>query len=203
MLKLTHDMKRLFYIIIAAFALVLTAGAQIEIKKLTFGYLDYEKVLQSMADYANTQVAMQGLREQYDKEAVYNEEKFFKMYSDYIQGQKTFPEDIMLKRQKELQVAMDQGIKFREESEKLLRDAEEELLKPIEEKLDSAIALVAKDRGLAFVLNRKKHNYPFINAADGIDITELVNMVLAGLPLPKQEPENVVATGAEAVVNEN
>ena len=130
---------------------------------------------------------MQGIREQYDKEAAYNEDKFFKMYSDYIQGQKTFPEDIMLKRQKELQVAMDQGIKFREESEKLLHTAEAELIKPIENKLDSAIAVVAKDRALAFVLNTEGHAYPFINPADGIDITELVTLVLAGQPLPKAD----------------
>lgn len=196
-------MKRVSYIIAATLALVLTVSAQTEVHKLTFGYLDYNKVLQSMPDYAVAQSSMQGLREQYDKEAQYNEDKFFKMYSDYIQGQKSFPEDIMLKRQKELQVAMDQGLKFREESEKLLRNAENELLKPLEQKLDSAIAVVANVRGLAFVLSREGHNYPFVNPNDGIDITELVALVLAGQPLPKPEPAAVVSPSAKALPTEN
>ena len=179
-------MRRLFFIALIA---LFTSGqwSKGNAQKLTFGYLNYTQVLHSMTDYATAQTTMQGIREQYDKEAAYNEDKFFKMYSDYIQGQKTFPEDIMLKRQKELQVAMDQGIKFREESDKLLRTAKAELIAPIEQKLDSAIAVVAKDRGLAFVLNTEGHAYPFINPADGVDITALVNLVLVGQPLPKVE----------------
>ena len=109
------------------------------------------------------------------------------MYSEYIQGQKTFPEDIMLKRQKELQVAMDQGLQFRKESEKLRQAAEAELMAPVQAKLDSAIAVVAHDRELAFVLNTEAHACPFINPANGVDITPLVNLVLAGHPLPKAD----------------
>lgn len=179
-------MKRIFFIALTALALV-AAKVETKAQKLTFGYLNYTQTLQSMDDYATAQTAMQGIREQYDKEAAYNEDRFFKMYSEYIQGQKSFPEDIMLKRQKELQVAMDQGIKFREESDKLLRNAEAELYKPIEQKLDSAIAVVAKEKGLSFVLNTEQHAYPFINPDDGVDITELVKLVLAGQPLPKEE----------------
>lgn len=190
-------MKRTTSIIIATLALMLVGSIDCAAQKLTFGYINYTKTLHSMADYATAQTTMQGLREQYDKEAAYNEDKFFKMYSDYIQGQKSFPEDIMLKRQKELQVAMDQGIKFREESEKLLRTAEAELTKPIEHKLDSAIAVVAKDRGLAFVLNTEGHSYPFINPADGIDITPLVSLVLAGQPLPKNDTPTIAPKESE------
>lgn len=196
-------MKRISYLIAAALSLMLVATTPSAAQKFAFGHLDYARALQGMPDYATAQATMQGLREQYDKEAAYNEDKFFKMYSDYIQGQKSFPEDIMLKRQKELQVAMDQGIKFREDSEKLLRDAEGELIKPLEQKLDSAIAVVAKDRNLAFVLNTEAHACPFINPADGIDITDLVSLVLAGLPLPKIEPAAVEPVEPAAVVTEN
>ncbi|MBR4783100.1 MAG: OmpH family outer membrane protein [Bacteroidaceae bacterium] len=179
-------MKRFSFFFITA-AMLLIGSTQSRAQKISFGYLNYTEVLQSMTEYATAQSSMNTLREQYDKEAIYNEDKFFKMYSEYIQGQKSFPEDIMLKRQKELQVAMDQGIKFREDSEKLLRKAESELISPIEQKLDSAIAVVARTRNLAFVLNREGHACPYVNPADGIDITPLVKLVLAGQPLPKEE----------------
>lgn len=195
-------MKRTLFLGVAAL-LLLAANIDAVAQRLTFGYLNYTQVLHSMADYATAQTTMQGIREQYDKEAAYNEDKFFKMYSDYIQGQKTFPEDIMLKRQKELQVAMEQGIKFREESEKLLRTAEAELCQPLEQKLDSAIAVVAQARGLAFVLNTEQHAYPFINPNDGIDITDLVNLVLAGQPLPKTETTANAPKETGVVAEEN
>lgn len=179
-------MKRL--LLISTFAIIVSAQwLTVSAQKLTFGYLNYTQVLHSMADYATAQTTMQSIREQYDKEATYNEDKFFKMYSEYIQGQKTFPEDIMLKRQKELQVAMDQGLQFRKESEKLLQAAEAELMAPVQAKLDSAIAVVARDRELAFVLNTEAHACPFINPTNGVDITPLVNLVLAGHPLPKAD----------------
>ena len=194
-------MKRTLFFALATLSL-LAVNIDAVAQKLTFGYLNYTQVLHSMPDYATAQTTMQNIREQYDKEAAYNEDKFFKMYSDYIQGQKSFPEDIMLKRQKELQVAMDQGIKFREESEKLLRSAEADLCQPIEQKLDSAIAVVARARGLAFVINTDQHAYPFINPNDGIDITNLVNLVLAGQPLPKVQAA-ATAPKEETVVEEN
>ncbi len=153
----------------------------------TFGYLSYNTVLTGMAEYATAQESMKTLREQYDKEAEYNEDKFFKMYSEYIQGQKTFPEDIMLKRQKELQVAMEQGIAFRKDAEKLLANAEAELLKPVEEKLARAIAQVAQEKSLMFVVNTDAKAYPYINPEQGTDITTLVYMVLEGKPLSDAE----------------
>lgn len=176
--------------------------------RLAFGYINYNNVLQAMADYAVAQQTMQNLRQQYDKEAAYNEDKFFKMYSDYIQGQKTFPQDIMLKRQKELQVAMDQGILFRQQSEKNLEKAEQELLDPIRQKLDAAISTVAKEKGYAFVLNTDGHACPYINPLDGTDITLMVEAVLSGKPVPKtEEPVNIApktddnTTAAPAEIN--
>ncbi len=156
-------------------------------QKISFGYISYDKVLHGMADYATAQERISNIREQYNKEAEYNEDKFFKMYAEYIQGQKTFPEEIMLKRQKELQVAMEQGVAFRKEALKLLQNAETELLKPLRDKLNKAIAVVAKERKLAFVANTDANAYPYINPAEGMDITSLVELVLEGKQLPPAE----------------
>jgi len=180
-------MKHFAFLIIAAFILGFASTQQANAQKITFGYLSYNSMLLSMPEYQTAQASAKSLREQYEKEAQYNEDRFFKMYAEYIQGQKTFPQDIMLKRQKELQVAMDEGIKFRTDAEKLLSQAEADLLKPVEQKLDNAIAVVAKERGYSFVANTDGHSYPFINTDEGTDITSLVELVLAGKPLPKLE----------------
>lgn len=183
-------MKRyLLFLIAALFVAVLTQEAHAQ--KATFGYLSYDKLLRSMDDYNAAQNSTKSLREQYEKEAQYNEDRFFKMYAEYIQGQKTFPLDIMLKRQKELQVAMDEGIKFRSDAEKLLSQAEAEMLRPVEAKLDSAIAQVARYYSLAFVANTDNHAYPFVSNYEGMDISIFVEMVLAGKPLPKIVPAQI------------
>lgn len=174
-------------------ALVCNVGSPAQ--KITFGHIAYDKVLHGMADYAVAQERIKNIHEQYNKEAEYNEDKFFKMYAEYIQGQKTFPEEIMLKRQKELQVAMEQGISFRKDAEKLLQDAETELLKPLKDRLDKAIAVVAKGRNLAFVANTDANTYPYINPSDGMDITDLVELVLAGKPLPPVETADSFVPG--------
>lgn len=183
-------MKSFASFTLSLIALVLVATISANAQKTVFGYISYNKLLQGMADYATAQEKVKNIREQYNKEAQYNEDKFFKMYAEYIQGQKTFPEEIMLKRQKELQIAMEQGISFRKDAEKLLKQTEAELIKPLEQKLNNAIATVAKERKLSFVANTDDNAYPYINPADGIDITNLVEMVLLGKPLPATEPEN-------------
>lgn len=183
-------MKSIASFTLSLIALLLVATLNANAQKTVFGYLSYNKMLHGMADYATAQERVKNIREQYNKEAQYNEDKFFKMYSEYIQGQKTFPEEIMLKRQKELQIAMEQGISFRKDAEKLLKQTEAELLKPLEQKLNNAIATVAKERKLSFVANTDDNAYPYINPADGIDITNLVEMVLLGKPLPAAETEN-------------
>lgn len=175
--------------------LLLAAATQANAQKLNFGYIDYDKLLKAQPDYAAAQQRVKLLHEQYQKEAQYNEDKFYRMYAEYLQGQKSFPEEIMLKRQKELQVAMEQGVSFRKDAEKLLQQAEAELVKPIEDKLNKAIATVSQSRNLSFVINTSRNACPYINPADGTDITELVQLVYDGKPLPPVEtPEEMLPT---------
>lgn len=149
-----------------------------------FGFLSYSKVLQALPEYTTAQAALQTLKKKYEEEATYNEEKFKKMFADYLQGQKNFPEQIMLKRQKELQVAMEQGISFRSDAQRLLNNAERELIQPLEAKLDSVLFLIGKENGLLFIGNSDNHNFPFIHNESGLDITEVVLARLNGNVIP-------------------
>ncbi len=138
---------------------------------LRFGYLSYTEALKSMADYAVAQKSLESLKASFDKELKYSENEFSKQYGEYIDGMKSFPENILLKRQKALQQLMEQSLSFREESRRLLSKAEEELMQPVSQKLREAIANVAKERGLAFVLNTDNNAAPYISTDLGEDIT--------------------------------
>lgn len=198
-------MRKLFNISPFATLLLLFACAAIQPAKAQqyqFGFLSYKDVLYTMPEYSKAQTALQSLKKKYEEEAQYNEEKFKRMFADYLQGQKGFPEQIMLKRQKELQIAMEQGISFRSDAQKLLSKAEEDLMKPLQQKLDSVLYLIGKENGLLFIGNTDNHNYPFIHPASGLDITQVVLARLTGKIIPINVAQGV-KNSAEAIKPEN
>ena len=77
-------------------------GAQDEPVQYRFGFLDYRAVFESMPEYDAAQKSLEEIKAKYDAETLHNEEDFRRMYLEFLQGQKEFPQTIMLKRQKEL-----------------------------------------------------------------------------------------------------
>lgn len=160
-----------------------------------FGYLSYRKALQSMPEYAAAQQSLRTLKSKYDEEAKYNEEKFKKMFADFLDGQKNFPEEILLKRQKELQVGMEQGIAFRKDAERLLSKAEDELMAPLTNRLDSTLALIGRENGFIFIVNTDNKDFPFIHSQAGKDLTEIVIARLNGRTTPiNEKPKSAMPT---------
>ncbi len=160
-------MKR---VIVALFlALPVALAAQVKI-----GFLSYSEVLQQMPEYAQAQERMNTLKAQYDKEAKSSEEDFQRKFAEFLQGQKDFPQNILLKRQAELQTMMETNIKFRQEADSLMQKAETDMLAEVQDKLDVAIEAVGISEGYAAILNTDDNQCPFINPALGNDVTLLV-----------------------------
>lgn len=146
-----------------------------------FGYLNYRAVFEGMPEYAEAQKSLAQIKAKYDAETAHNEENFKRMYLEFLQGQKDFPQTIMLKRQKELQEAMENGVKFRNQVKDLLDKAQQDLEKPLIARLDSAISLVGKERGLDAIVNTTDKTFLFINPVTGEDVTEPVKQKLAAI----------------------
>lgn len=138
-----------------------------------FGYLSWNDVLRAMPEYAQAQKSLEDLKKTCDGEMERAEQEFSKKFAEYIDGQKTFPENIMLKRQKELQLLMDQSLQFKKEAMEMLQKAEEEIMNPLNAKLQDAIIAVGKKRNFAYVLNTDSNAYPYIGE-DGEDCTDAV-----------------------------
>ncbi len=182
-------MKRivlLFFILHSSF-FILRASAQ-----LRFGYLNYDSIMHVMPEYAKAQENLANLKVKYEQEATRGEEEFQRKFSEFLQGQKDFPENILVKRQAELQTLMETGIKFREEAQKLLSRAEQDLLSGIRARLDEVIRMVGTEQGYAWVLNTGGNACPFINPTFGEDATEAV-LIHLGL----KESETVSETESE------
>ena len=92
-------MKKFALVLILSFAHFLMGQTSAQVK---FASVDYEKVLKQMPEYAQAQQSLSELKAKYDQEATRGEEEFQNKFSEFLQGQKDFPENILVKRQAEL-----------------------------------------------------------------------------------------------------
>lgn len=139
-----------------------------------FGYLSYSAVIRQMPDYVVSQAKLQKLQDKYDAELARADREFNLKFAEFIDGQNEFPENIMRKRQKELQDLMEKSLHFKAEIKELIKQARSELNEPIVEHLNALIGEVGKELNLQFVLNTDNNACPFINTDCGVDITTLV-----------------------------
>ncbi len=153
----------------------LTAMAQSQVK---YGYLSYNTILQAMPDYAEAQHQMAELRKKYEAEAAYNEKNFKQQFAEFLQGQKDFPQNILLKRQRSLQDAMEKSISFRHDVDSILSVAEREAIAPVRKRLDNAIRAVGLEHGYEYILNTDANAYPFIHHSVAEDATAYVEAKL-------------------------
>lgn len=170
--------KRILLLLPLLLLTTLPAAAQQTTDKPRYGYLSYNAVYQAMPEYEEAQKKMSELKATYDAEAKRAQEEFQRKFAEFMQGQKDFPENIMLKRQYELQTLMEQNIQFKEESEQLLRQAENELQAQITILVDEAIRAVGLENNLQFIFNTDGKTTPFIHPDAAIDVTALVRQKL-------------------------
>lgn len=147
--------------------LPLLASAQ----QLRFGYFSYQEVFKSMAGYSIAMKHIDDLRKQYDAEMKRVEEEFNKKYEEFLDGQKDFAPSIREKRQAELQEMMEKNIAFKQEARRLIRQAEEEAMAPLKERLSFVLNALGKEKGYAFIINTDNNTLPFVNELMGEDIS--------------------------------
>jgi outer membrane protein len=165
---------RKFILSILFCALPLLASAQVK-----FGFLSYSQALQSMPDYALAKENLAKLEEQFETEMKRAEEEFNKKYEEFLEGQQEFAVSIRNKRQSELQELMQKNMAFKQEARRLLKNAEADAMKPLHEKLKAVLAKVGQQRGLAFILNTDGDALPYVDPAQGEDVTEVINRELS------------------------
>ena len=152
--------KTLLLLLASLFCGVATMSAQSQVK---YGVIHYDSLLVEMPAYAKAKAELADLRAKYENEAEYNDATFKRMFADFLQGQKEFPENILLKRQRDLQEAMEKSLAFNKACDSLLVVAERDLLAPVKAQLDGAIRAVGLERGYECIVNRAVGSHPFMH----------------------------------------
>ena len=78
----------------------------------------------------------------------------------------------------ELQEMMQKNINFKNESQRLLKQAEADAFAPVKNKLYNALTKVGQAQGYAFILNTDGDACPYVNPEMGEDATEFIKEAL-------------------------
>lgn len=164
-------MRRYILILLSLIAM----GAMAQSK---FGYVSYMELIKALPEYSIVITHLDELQAKYESEITRSEREFNQKYADFIEEQYDFPENIRIKRHKELQELMDKSIEFKDEVNRTMREARREMMRPLHEKIDEAVMKVCEDNNYDYVLNIDDRAYIAINPKSGKDITEKVKKEL-------------------------
>ncbi|MDD6552315.1 MAG: OmpH family outer membrane protein [Prevotellaceae bacterium] len=166
-------MKKLI-LIFTLMLLPLLASAQ----QFRFGYFSMEKVLPQVAGYTMARHQVDQLSQQYANELKRAEDEFNAKYEDFLTTQSTLAPSIRDKRQAELKDLLTKNMAFKEQSQKLLEQSEKAAMAPLRQKVYSALARIGEQQGLAFIINNDRGTLPYINAQNGVDVTDQLLSIL-------------------------
>lgn len=144
----------------------------------TIGYFSYDEVFSAMPDLALAQRDISELRSKYDAEMQRVKEEFNSKYEAFLEGQKDFPATILKKRQTELQELMEKNIAFKEESKRLLAEAERAIYAPLHNKIQEALNELGAQLNLDLIVNTDSDACPYINPNKSVCLTQQIKDML-------------------------
>lgn len=158
-------MRRIIFILLTFVSL--TAIGQSK-----FGYVSYMEIVKALPEYNLVEAHLDELQAKYEAEIERSDREFNLKYADFIEEQSQLPDNIRMKRHKELQQLMEISMEFKGEVNRTMREARKEMMKPLYEKVDEAAMKVCVDKGYDYILNTDNRMYIAINPNNGKDITE-------------------------------
>ena len=147
-------MKKLFLTAVVSFAFTAMSFAQFSQK---FAFIDSEYLLNSMPAYTEAQTELDRLSMEWQKEIEAKFKKIDEMYRKYQQEAMILPEDAKLKKQNEIIAAENEAKDLQKKrfgTDGDLYKKREELVKPIQDRVFTAIEEYAKEKGYSFVFDK-------------------------------------------------
>lgn len=163
-----------------------------------FGFIDFNATLRRMPDYIAAEATLRNIQTEYQEELERSKREFERQYIEFMLEQDHLSASIVAKRQKELQLLMDNNAQFRDDVQHQLESKREELLNPLKKNLLQAVSEVCTEQNLDYVVDTGKGAYLYINQDRGVDISEPVCIKL-GI---EKKVEKVVESG-QPVINAN
>lgn len=147
--KMTSMAQRLF----AVFAALLVIVAPLHAQELKIGYLNPQEVLQRMPETASVEKQLSDLAQSRQTSFTTRVQKFQTDVQRFQQNAAVMSNDAREKEEQRL-IAEEEALQgLQTEIQEELATKRNELLRPLLEKIDSAISAVAKELSLTYVIN--------------------------------------------------
>lgn len=131
-----------------------------------------------MPEYIEAESKLRDIQSDYHEEIERSKREFERQYIEFMLEQDHLSASIVAKRQKELQLLMDNNAQFRDNVQLELEAMRDELLMPLKKKLLQAVSDVCTELDLDYVVDTGKGTYLFINGNRGVDISDQVYELL-------------------------
>lgn len=146
--------------------------AQAQTVNQKFGYFSMNKVFNAMPEKVKADKELDELKTKYDVEMKRSEDDFNAKYEDFLEGQRTFAEPILKKRQAELQIMMQKNVEFKKEAQRLLQQAQDDAYSSIKNKLLNTVKTCGTEHKYACIINIDNDRMPYVDTTVGEDISE-------------------------------
>jgi len=140
------------------------------------GYVDSDAIIQQLPDYQDIQTKLDALIKEWQEELGKLERDWKVKYDDYDKRKLILSEQRRVEIEKELIQLEDQISKYRQEKFGVrgeLFQKQEELMKPIQNRVFNAIQEVAKENDYDFIFDRSG-DMMFVYAKEEYDVTNIV-----------------------------
>jgi len=159
--------------IIVSLLLFLPLGLMAQ--ELKIAIVNTNEILTTLPDYTDVENEMAKMNQQYQQEYKAMDERFTRMYSDYMSQVDSLAENIKVMRMQEIQEFQARMENFVPIAQEEMQKKERALMTPIQEKIQKAITSVGEENGYTFIINQQVLLYKGNNA---IDATNLVKAKL-------------------------
>ena len=152
-----------------AFLLLLIAPMSLFAQK--FAHFKSMDIIPVMPEYSKAQTDIQKMQKQYEDEIKRASDEFNKKFAEYQQEQKTLPQNIQERRQRELQELQEKGMQFQQDAQQQLQKAYGDMMEPIYKNLEDAVKSVGSTGGYTYIFDLNRTDIPYINEAQSKDVT--------------------------------
>lgn len=140
-------MKKLIVLLL----MILPLGAIAQEVKIAF--VQTQEVFMAMPEVSNMEKQMADLNEKYKVELQQMQTEYQKKYADFVAQQDSLTENIRLRRMQEIKDIQDRMDNFVQVAQQDVQKKQQELLQPIQEKLQDAIKKVGEEKGYTYIVD--------------------------------------------------
>lgn len=177
-------MKRIIVIALSVFSVMSLASAQ----EFKFGHLNMQEVIFLMDETDSARVEMEKFNSEMQETLNAMAQEFETKYRTYQEMAANWTPSVRATKEQELADLQNRLQQYQQNANMDLNNLQQQLMTPIQQKANEAVAKVGKANGLVYVFDTSMGVIPYFDTTQSMDVTEQVKVEL-GIPLDKMLPQ--------------